>query len=180
MMQDQVYRLWKITVRSLKNLERLSCGLYSKEANYQLAIKNRRRAHKRRRVCEYEYTRRTERKKKKIFNSETSRYRRALAKYRRAKSNLDNFVFAASDVTEDYIDNFCVEFDFRRNQINIYFGGYNRPKGRNHGHCGLDCYTLRPKFPTRYPGQPHPRKTKKQKYYESYEGLDSLVYVIAD
>ena len=179
LMHDEVYRLWKIAIRSLKNPERLSCSVYSKEANYQLAVKTRRRAHKKRRQDDCERASIKAQKRQKVMNSERSRYKRAEAKYFRARENLKNFVYNASDIEGDYRDNFCVEFNVKQNQIDIFFGSLNRrdPIGPQHGHCGLNPITLRPKFPTRYPGEPHPIRLKKNKFHRQTNNESASIVV---
>jgi len=172
-MNDDVYRLWKITVRSLRKVEQLSCSVYSKEVNYQLAVKKKKQSHKKKRENEYACTDKVLKRRKRIFNSETSRYKQAEAKYKRDKNNLDNYLFDVAELPDEYRDNFCVEFDGRRNQISIFFGGkYDKPKGINHGHCVLDAFTLRQRCPIRYPGDPHPVKEKKKKYHEDFGELE--------
>lgn len=177
-MQDDVYRLWKIYCRSKKNLERLSCGLCSKEDNFQLAIKMRRKARKKRHQEDYENANVKVHKRQRVVKAEKSRFKRAKVKYFRARKNLFNFIYEASNIKGDYRDNFTVEFSRKRPQIDIFFGGLDgRPKGRKHGHCGLDPVTLRPKFTTRYPGEPHPINTKKQKFYDRANDESTSIFV---
>lgn len=168
MMDDEVYRLWKLTRKYLKALQKLSCSVSSKGTNYSMAVRDRKDAHKKRHEEYYEKADLKVRKRKNILNKERSKYQRIEARYRRAQENLQNFIYNASDIVGDYRHNFCIEFNVKQYQIDIFFGGTGPCNivGKHHGHCGLHPVTLKPKFTTRYPGDPHPPKIKQKKYYE--------------
>lgn len=180
-MQDDVYRLWKIKNRLQAEKERMKSRVNSQEGYYQSAIKSTRRFCRKKQLSKYKINYQLVQKRKKVLDSEVSRLRRIEAKYFRVEAELNNFIYDVSDIVGDYRDNFCVYFNRIRPQIDIFFGGLDgRPKGREHGHCGLDPVTLKPLFKTRYPGEPHPKRVKKQRKYEIFEEDTALTYSIAN